>query len=438
MSPSRIVIINDQSVSNGGAAALALLSARLFSEAGYRVTFITGDDGSKAALPSSVEIVALGGSALLERGRFGVARDGLYNLAAKRLVEQTVARLDGPNVVYHLHGWSQIMSPSVFSALSGVQSRLLIHAHDYFMGCPNGAFFNYQSEQVCDLTPLAAKCLTTNCDKRNIAQKAFRVTRTSVRKTLFQAAKSPASIAMIHPAMREPLERSGLRSEQIRLVRNPAKAFRTNRVKAERNTDIYFIGRVSIEKGVEVAIKAARIADRRLRVIGDGPELAALSLKYPEVAWEGWLDHSAIAELIASARALVMPSLMPEPFGLVALEALQSGVPLVAFKHSLIALEAEKLGCAFLAPSIDAGGLASTFSVLDDDASVEAASKRAFDISHSLTCSQEEWRDRLLALYETLLINSKNAQPKNMPYAMVGGQASLVGKSGKSQGNCQT
>jgi hypothetical protein len=49
-----IVVINDLSVPKGGATALALASASAFRARGYRVTFVTGDDGDNPALRDQV------------------------------------------------------------------------------------------------------------------------------------------------------------------------------------------------------------------------------------------------------------------------------------------------------------------------------------------------------------------------------------------------
>lgn len=415
MVPSRIVIINDRSLAAGGATALALLSARLFSEAGIPVTYLTGDDGSQPQLPESVEMVALDEKPLLQRSFYSRVSDGLYNSSAQRLLQDTVARLDAPDVVYHLHGWAQILSPAVFTPLAKVSKRLVVHAHDFFMACPNGTFFDFRRHEVCDLAPMSFRCLSTRCDKRGAMQKAFRVARFAVRKHTFPAAFSPAKIAVIHPAMIPFLERSDLSGDRLRVVRNPARAFLAERVRAECNQDIFFIGRVSEEKGLRTAAEAARLAGRRLRVIGDGPERRELAAEFPELIWDGWLDHSQIAERIRSARALVMPSFMPEPFGLVALEALQSGVPLIAFSDSLIAQEAERLGCAFLAKQRTPQILAATMRQLDDDRVVRDASERAFVDSGSLTCSEEEWRDQLLELYSDLLSQAEDPTFRAMP-----------------------
>jgi len=109
---------------------------------------------------------------------------------------------------------------------------------------------------------------------------------------------------------------------------------------------VLYSGRIVPEKGLDCALEAMRLlpADRyHLAVAGTsnaasfGGSLAAASAyeaelrsRYADVAvsWLGQLGE--VAALMAAADALVLPSRWPEPFGLVVLEALASGVPVVA------------------------------------------------------------------------------------------------------------
>ena len=69
-----------------------------------------------------------------------------------------------------------------------------------------------------------------------------------------------------------------------------------------------------------------------LRIAGTGPyeaELKALAAGLPNVRFEGLLGGAALARLFRSARAVVVPSLFPETFGYVVLEAFAVGTPVV-------------------------------------------------------------------------------------------------------------
>jgi glycosyltransferase involved in cell wall biosynthesis len=81
-------------------------------------------------------------------------------------------------------------------------------------------------------------------------------------------------------------------------------------------------------KRVQVALEAARRAHAPIRIIGSGPEHAALSAAYPEAEFLGRVEDEQIAALYASARAVVVPSM--EEFGITAVEAQAAGRPVIA------------------------------------------------------------------------------------------------------------
>jgi glycosyltransferase involved in cell wall biosynthesis len=81
-------------------------------------------------------------------------------------------------------------------------------------------------------------------------------------------------------------------------------------------------------KRVHVALEAAERAGAPIRIVGSGPEYAALRAAYPQAQFLGRADDEEIAELYAGARAVVVPSL--EEFGITAVEAQAAGRPVIA------------------------------------------------------------------------------------------------------------
>ncbi|HST33892.1 MAG TPA: glycosyltransferase [Solirubrobacteraceae bacterium] len=81
-------------------------------------------------------------------------------------------------------------------------------------------------------------------------------------------------------------------------------------------------------KRVDVALEAARRAHAPIRVVGSGPELAALGEAFPEAEFLGRVGDQALAELFAQARAVLVPSV--EEFGITAVEAQAAGRPVIA------------------------------------------------------------------------------------------------------------
>ncbi len=89
-----------------------------------------------------------------------------------------------------------------------------------------------------------------------------------------------------------------------------------------------YVGRVAVEKSVEDFCRA-RVAGTKL-IVGDGPALADLRARYPEVVFTGFKYGEELASLFAGADCFVFPS-RTDTFGLVMLEAMASGLPVAAY-----------------------------------------------------------------------------------------------------------
>jgi glycosyltransferase involved in cell wall biosynthesis len=108
------------------------------------------------------------------------------------------------------------------------------------------------------------------------------------------------------------------------------------------SVDVLFLGRMTNLKGPSVLLeavdRAAKTIGRRVSVVmaGEGPLRAPLRerarlLTGVDADFPGWVDAPARTMLFGRSRLLAVPSVWPEPFGLVGLEAAACGVPAVAF-----------------------------------------------------------------------------------------------------------
>jgi glycosyltransferase involved in cell wall biosynthesis len=103
---------------------------------------------------------------------------------------------------------------------------------------------------------------------------------------------------------------------------------------AEEKCVLLYVGRLSREKNLHLLARAYRQMDHtrcHLVMVGGGPALGELrqALRGLPVTFTGYLSGEALAEAYASADVFAFPS-MTETFGQVALEALASGLPVVA------------------------------------------------------------------------------------------------------------
>ena len=128
--------------------------------------------------------------------------------------------------------------------------------------------------------------------------------------------------------------------------------------------DPYLIwyGRIVPEKGLHLAIEAARLAGVRLRFAGP----VADSLYYrreiaprldDDVSYLGHLTHADLVAEIGGARAFLCTPLWEEPYGLVVAEALACGTPVAAFARGAVADLLDE-SCGVLVAPEDIPGLA--------------------------------------------------------------------------------
>ncbi len=99
---------------------------------------------------------------------------------------------------------------------------------------------------------------------------------------------------------------------------------------------VVFAGRIVEPKGPQVLIRAARDVDAEFVLCGEGWRVQAMRrlaerLGVAErVKFRGWLEADELARELAEASIVVLPSVWPEPFGLVGIEAFAAGRPVVA------------------------------------------------------------------------------------------------------------
>lgn len=173
-----------------------------------------------------------------------------------------------------------------------------------------------------------------------------------------------------------------------------------------------FVGRLVPYKGLDVLLRAMALATSiDLVIVGEGPlegelKAQAENLQVADrVRFAGPMDEAGVADHLARARALVLPSLdVSETFGLVQLEAMASGVPVVATDIPTGVREVGDPGrTCLLVPPGDSAALAGALGSLQDDPSrarqMGEGGRRLFQKRYT----REMMIDRLLRWYDSLL-----------------------------------
>jgi glycosyltransferase involved in cell wall biosynthesis len=112
----------------------------------------------------------------------------------------------------------------------------------------------------------------------------------------------------------------------------------------QKDDYVLCFGRISPEKAPHIAIDVSRAAGRRIIVAGKCQEPAEQQFFAenveprlgPDVEWIGEVSGEEKRQLMAKAQCLVFPAQWDEPFGMVMVEAMGSGTPVVALRRGAV------------------------------------------------------------------------------------------------------
>ncbi|HEY2397758.1 MAG TPA: glycosyltransferase family 4 protein [Solirubrobacteraceae bacterium] len=307
-------------------------------------------------------------------GRAAAAAGLLGGGLSPREVADAV-RLSGARVV-HAHNLHPSLGWRALAAARSAGARVVLHLHQYRLVCAIGVSFTRGED-------------CTRCHGRNTLPGVLLNCRGSrpealaygAALALWQRRLVEQADAIVVPSVyaRERLRALGapLPWERVRVLAPPLPELRgggggrTSAAppppEAPGRRYALVVSRLSVEKGVDVAVEACGIAGMPLVVAGDGPELERLRAQAAgtDASFLGRVDDATLAGLRAAAAVALAPSRSAETFGLAVAEAMAAGLPVAASRAGAIP---ELLGEDALVAPGDAPALAETVARLAGDA----------------------------------------------------------------------
>jgi len=226
----------------------------------------------------------------------------------------------------------------------------VLHCHDWMTYEAGVRAANYHQK------PLVAHIHATELDRTH-----FNPNKWIFERERWGFEKADKIIAVSNYTKNILVSHYGISPENISVVHNGNNVTRDKQpdnIQSEYRTDhtpmVLFLGRLTLQKGpnqfLEMAAEIHRIRpDVQFVIAGDGGMLGELienSVKLGlqgNVIFAGRVSNKEAQKLFAQADCFVMPSLS-EPFGLVALEAIEQGTPVILSKQSGVS---EVVGPAF-------------------------------------------------------------------------------------------
>jgi len=277
------------------------------------------------------------------------------------------------------------LSPSIVRAINQVFPTVKT-VHDVSLVCPLGDEMIKQcGTELCQHS-FGIGCVVRGC---------YRVPEKGVRSLLFthwegRVTRQLDQLLVSTEYMRHELLRNQYPAQRITIVPLFTSINQDGAVAADAadRHRILFVGRLDRAKGGHELVEALSMLDThrdwRVDVIGEGPAMPALEQRVrsagldQRIRFHGRVEASAMPGFYQRARVVVMPSMIPESFGLVGIEAMACGRPVVAFDSGGIRDWLADCDTGFLVKRGNVRALAARIEqLLADDALVEAMGQRA-------------------------------------------------------------
>ena len=393
--PERVLILHDFAGARGGAEILTLDLRRGLRERGIDARLLTTDAEGVPDNPDQAPDYLCSGSA----GRLRAIPE-TCNLDARRTLGK-VLREFRPDVV-HLMMFMTALSPAILPLLRG--SAVVHTCHTYREVCPTGLRWRPDTG-LCSVQAGAA-CREQGCFGR-VGVMPRRLQLALLRRWQGVVARSIAP----SEAMASIMRRHGWPVTDVFPIGVPASE---RRATMGDRPKIAFAGRLTEEKGVGWLIDAfahagERLGSAQLDILGDGPGRAALEEKVrsqgigDRVVFHGRVERDAAQAMLAESWVQAVPSIWPEPFGLVAAEAMIRGTPAVVSDQGAQPEIVQNGRTGWCVPAGDVGKLADALidATSDKDrlarmgALAEADGKKRFDL--------DRYMDQNVAIYREVM-----------------------------------
>ncbi len=309
-----------------------------------------------------------------------------------------------PDIV-HLHaGGGRSLINAVYAA-KATNTPLVLMMHNHWPLCASIGYFDFTARTFCKDVVVCGRCLN---ERFKTAVSFFY--RNRFARYVLQQVDHYIGYTDFTKSL---LAKAGIAPEKVTVIPPGIEPVAT------RHTDgfsqrkyIVFSGRVSVEKGPDIFIEVARrYADRHdleFLVIGDGTfreEAEQIVERYglKNVTFAGWIDdREKYFDMLSRAKALIVPSLWIETFGIILLDAFQCGVPVIASNRGGPALVVENGTHGFVVEPTVPEIVSRLDAIINDQTLWERMSRACLDYDFS----QYSWdrnAEQLLALYRQMI-----------------------------------
>ena len=338
----KILHVHNYHAGRGGMEVVYEYSTRVLRQRGHEVIEFSRDS---ASLKSPLSLI-------------GAFASGVYSPSAYRETRELIDA-HRPDLAY-VHNLYPMLSTSVLDACHDGGIPVVMNIGDYKLTCPMAR--HLRDGAIC------TKCMDGSvlwsavhaCKGGRLASAGYALSHgiTRMRRAYHRGVDlfvTPAQFTADY------LARAGFDPGRIMVVPNMSD-LPADVPAAGEGEYAAFVGRLSPEKGIDVLIDAATRTGIPTRIAGGGdkpPSQLASNIQFV-----GPVDRAALPAFYRGARFLVAPSVWHEVFGVVVVEAMLLGIPVIASNIGGLGQVFEHEQSGLLVPAGDAAALAGAMSRL--------------------------------------------------------------------------
>ena len=273
-----------------------------------------------------VEIYRQHNDALNAMPRAQAAASAVWSRRSALEVDRICERFR-PDVI-QVHNTFPLISPSLYWAAAKRRLPVVQTLHNFRLLCPQAIFL--RDGRICEdcVGKLPWRAITRKCYRESALQSAVITGMLATHRALGTYRDRVTRYIALNRFARDKYVQGGLPANRFRIkpnfVSSPAAPSWSG-----RDGGLY-VGRLSPEKGLEVLVAAARLANETgVEVIGGGP-LEALAAQAFGERFLGFRPLEEIMRRMGSARFLVLPSICYENSPRTIVEAFSCGLPVIA------------------------------------------------------------------------------------------------------------
>lgn len=321
----KIAFITNSLSFTGGVGKYSCSLAHSLSGAGHEILVIHDDAGASPQIFKTVYI----------------PKSSLYGSEAADATPKVMTALNqfSPDIVHVQACMNYTLEKEIRRTYPAVKS---LHVYDF---CPSGTKFHFANQKACCHKPgfmCIPRMLYKRCSKDKNPSTLWMFYRRAKDSHMNDIQYSKMLVASEY--VKKQALQAGYQPAQLEVLPYytsfPLAAAETN---AESGDKIFMAtGRMLLEKGFDKLLNAAALLKEtpgwKIVFDGHGAELNNLKQQAHRLGLEkhaefpGWLSPEKHEELYRKSYAVLVPSIWPEPFGLVGIEAMSYGKPVIAFQ----------------------------------------------------------------------------------------------------------